>query len=67
MDDNSSDFCSSHVQLQPSYPCHEEKTSLAFEDCKMKDNCERDEFIPSLSVGEHKIDAKQGDVVKLEY
>ena len=45
------------------YPWEDGKTSLASEDWKMKDNCERDEFTPSLSVGEHKIHAKQGDFV----
>ena len=29
----------------------------------MKDNCEGDDFTPSLSVGDHKINAKEGDVV----
>ena len=29
----------------------------------MKENCERDEFTHSLSVGEQKIGAKQGNVV----
>ena len=29
----------------------------------MKDNCERDEFTPSLYVGEQKIGAKKCDVV----
>ena len=66
MDDKSSGFFSSHVHLQPSYPWEEEKTLLASEEYKMKENCERDEFTPSLSFGERKIDAKQGDVVKLE-
>ena len=63
IDDKSSSFCSSHVHMQPSDIWGEDKTSLAFEDCKMKDNCERDEFTPSLSVGEQKIDAKQCDFV----
>ena len=35
-----------------------EKIVLAYEDSKMKDNCERDEFTPSLFVGEKKIGAK---------
>ena len=54
MNDKSSYFCSSHVHLQPSDPREDGNTSLASEDCKMKDNCERDEFTPSLSVGEKK-------------
>ena len=29
----------------------------------MKDNCEGDEFNPSFSVHDHKIIAKEGDVV----
>ena len=29
----------------------------------MKDSCEGDEFTPSFSVGDHKIIAKEGDVV----
>ena len=57
MDDKSSDFFSSHVHLKPSNPWEEENTSIASEDCKMKDNCERVEFTPSLSVGEQKIGA----------
>ena len=63
MDNKSYDFFSSHVHLQPSNPWEDIKTSLVSEDCKMKDNCERDEFTPSLFVGGHKIGAKQGDVV----
>ena len=63
MDDKIFDFCSSHVHLQPSDPWEEENTSLAFKDCKMKDNCKRYEFTPSLSVGKQKIGGMQGDVV----
>ena len=63
MDDKSSDFFSSHVHLQPYYPWEDENTSLASDDYKRKDNCERDGFTPSLSVGEQKIIAKQCDVV----
>ena len=63
MDDKSSDFCKIDVHLKPSDPWEEENTSLASEYCKMKDNCERDEFTPSLSVGEQKIDANKCDVV----
>ena len=62
MNDKSSDFCSSHVHLKPYDPWEDGNNSLAYEDCKMKDNCERDDFTPSLSVGEHKISANQGDV-----
>ena len=63
MDDKSFDFCKIDVHLKPSDPWEEENTSLASEYCKMKDNCERDEFTPSLSVGEQKIGANQCDVV----
>ena len=63
MGDKSSDFFYIHVHTQTSNPQWEEKTSLTSEDYKMKDNYERDEFTPILSIGEHKIDAKKGDVV----
>ena len=63
MNDKSSDFFSSHVLLQPYNPWYEKNSSLVSEDYKMKDNCEGDEFTPSLSIGEHKIGTMQGDVV----
>ena len=62
MDNKSSDFCSSHVHLQPFDPWEDKKSSLAYEDYKMKDNCEGDEITPSFSVGDHKTIAKEGDV-----
>ena len=37
-------------------------TSLAFEDCNIKENCERDEITPIFSVGDHKTIAKESDV-----
>ena len=46
--DKSSDFCSSHVYLQPHDPLEDEKTSLAYEGCKMKYNYEGDEFASSF-------------------
>ena len=61
MDSKISSFCSIHVHLQPSDPWEDGKTSLASDDCKMKDNCEGDEFAPSLSVSEPKINAEDGD------
>ena len=61
MDDKSSDFFSIHVHLQPSDPWEDRKTSLAYEDYKMKDNCEGDEFDPSLPVSEPKINEEEGD------
>ena len=61
--DKSSDFCSNHVYLQPPDPWEDEKTSLAYEGCKMKDNCEGDEFTPSFFVGDHKIIANDNNVV----
>ena len=61
MNDKISDFCSIHVHLQPSDPWEDRKTSLASEECKMKDNCEGDEFAPSLPVSEPKINAKERD------
>ena len=64
MDDKSSDFCSSHVHLKASNPWEDGNTSLAYEDCKIKANCERDKFTPSFSVGDHKISAKKGEVIK---
>ena len=57
MNDKSSDFCSIHVHLQPSDPWEDGKTSLAFEDYKMKDNCEGDESSPRLPVSEPTINA----------
>ena len=57
MENKSYDFCSSHVHLQPYDPCKDKNTSLTYEDCKMKDNCEEDAFSPSLSVSEPKINA----------
>ena len=54
MNDKSSDFCSSHVHLQPYDPWEDGKTSLASKDCKMKDNYEGDESSPSLLVSEPK-------------
>ena len=50
MDEKSSYFCSIHVHLQPYDTLEEENTSLSYEDFKMKDNCEGDECVPSLSV-----------------
>ena len=41
-------FCISHVYLHPPDPWEDEKTSLAYEGCKMKDSCERDEFTSSF-------------------
>ena len=60
MDNNSSNFCSSHVHLQPSNPWEDGKISLAYEDWKMKDNCEGDEFSPIFSVSEPKIKCRGG-------
>ena len=61
--DEVSDFCSSHFHLQPFDPWEDGNTSLASEDCKMKDNCEGDEFVPSLSTSEPKINTEEGDTV----
>ena len=54
MDGKISDFCNIHVHMQPSDPWEDNSSSLASEDYKMKDNCERDKFTPSLFVGEKK-------------
>ena len=62
MYDKSSDFCRIHVYLHPPDPWEGEKTSLAYEGYKMKDNCEGDEFTPSFFVGDNKIIAMEGDV-----
>ena len=59
--DKDSDFYSSHVYLQPYDPWEDEKSSLAYEDCKKKDNCEGDEYAPSLLISEPKINAEEGD------
>ena len=63
MDNNSSNFCSSHVHLQPYDPCKDKKSSLASEDCKRKANCEGDNFTPIFMVGDHTINAKKGEGV----
>ena len=63
MDNKSSDFWSSHVQLQPSDPCKYKKSSLASEDCKRNTTCEGDKFTPSFPVGDHTISEKKGDIV----
>ena len=63
MDDKSSDFCRIHVHLEPFDPWEDEQNSLAYEDYKVKDNCEEDEFAHSLSVSETKINVQQGDTV----
>ena len=62
MYDKSSGFFNIHVYLHPHDPLEDEKTSLAFEGYKMKDNCEGDEFTPSFFVGDNKIIAMEGDV-----
>ena len=59
----SSDFCSIHVYLHPHDSLKDTNASLAYEGCKMKDNCEGDEFTSSLFVGDRKIIAKEDDVV----
>ena len=63
MHDKGSQFCRSHVYLHPSDPWEDENTSLAYEDCKVKDNCEGGEFTSSFSFDGHKIFAKEDDVV----
>ena len=50
MNDKSFDFCNRHIHLQPFDPWEDGKTSLASKDCKMKDNCEGDEYAPSFPV-----------------
>ena len=42
MDDKGSDFFSRHVYLQPPDPWEDEKSSFAYQRCKMKDTCEGD-------------------------
>ena len=63
MDNKSSDFCSIPIQLKPYDPCKDKNSSLAFEDCKRKDNYEGDKFTPSFFVGDHTINAKKGEGV----
>ena len=63
MDGKISDFCSSHVHLQPYNTWEDKNSSLASEDYKMKDNCEGDEITPSFSIGDHKTIAKEENVV----
>ena len=62
MDNKSSDFCSIPVHLQPSDPCKDKNSSLAFEDCRRKANCEGDKFSPIFPVGDHTISAKKGAI-----
>ena len=66
MDDKGYIFCRIHGYLQPFNPWEKGKTSLAYEDCRMKANGEGKEFTPSFSVGEHKISTQEGDVVNDE-
>ena len=61
MNDKSYYFYSIHVHLQPYDPWEDGNSSLASKDCKMKGNCERDEFAPSLPISEPKINAEEGD------
>ena len=63
MDNNSSNFCRSHLHLQPSDPCKYKNSSLASEDCKRKTTCEGDKFTHSFPVGDHTISEKKGDIV----
>ena len=63
MDNNSSNFCRSHLHLQPSDPCKYKKSSLASEDYKRKTTCEGDKFTPSFPVGDHTTSEKKGDIV----
>ena len=63
MNNKISNFCSNHVHPQPSDPCKYKKSSLAFEDCKRKANCEGDKFSPSFPVGDHTISEQKGDIV----
>ena len=62
MDNKSYDFCRIHVHLQPYDPWEYGKTSLTYVNRKMKDNCEGNEFAPSFSVSEPKINVEEGDV-----
>ena len=62
MNDKISNFCIIHLHLQ----WEDGKTSLAYEDCKMKDNYERDESAPSLPVSEPKINAEEGDTANYD-
>ena len=47
--------------MQPYDPWEDGKNSLAYEDYKMKENCEGDEFDPSVPVSEPKINTEEGD------
>ena len=40
MDDKRSDFCRSHVHLQPYHSLEVKIIALSYEECKMKDNDE---------------------------
>ena len=66
MDNNSYNFCRSHVHLQPSDLGKYKNSSLAFEDYKRKTTCEGDKFTPSFPVGDHTISEKKGDIVNGE-
>ena len=63
IDDKGSYFCRSHVYLQLYDSWEVENIVFSYEYCIMKDNGEGKEFTPSLSVGEHKINAEESDVV----
>ena len=64
MCDEGSYFCSSNFHLHPSDQWKDKNSPLASQDCKRKANCERDKFTPRFSVGDHKISAKKGEVIK---
>ena len=63
MDSKGSYFCSSYYYFQPSDSWDIENITLAYEDCRMKDNGEGKKFTPSFSIGEPKISAEEGEVV----
>ena len=63
MYDKGSDFCRICVYLQPPDPWEDKNSSLAYEGYKMKDNCEGYEFTSIFSTGDHKIIAKEDDVI----
>ena len=61
--DEGSDFCIIHVHWLLFDPWKYEKTPLAYEDYKVKYNCEGDDPTSIFSFDDHKTIAKEEDVV----
>ena len=63
MYDEGSDFCIIHVHWQPFDPWKYEKTPLAYEDYKVKYNCEEDDLTSIFSFDDQKTIAMEEDAI----